>query len=181
MTGERGLNLVAVLSDAHRILLEALGNSVGVFDDGGKATMEIKAHCELDLTKTEFHQLRLPKVILRIKKIGFSLRAHIMQSMIIADRGKDLDFAIMVESYISDQRLIAHRRAGDLNIAFKNAQLGDEKPSEEPIQNGSLIRVCCSPWVGIDETVADKVKLSAQMLKVIVEMDGGKSRLSLCV
>lgn len=181
MTGERGLNLVAVLSDAHRILLEVLGNSVGVFDDGGKATMEIKAHCELDLTKTEFHQLRLPKVVLRIKKIGFLLRAHIMQSMINADRGKNLDFAIMVESYISDQRLIAHRRDGDPNITFKNMQLIDTKPTGDPIQNDSLIRVYCSPWVGLGETAADKIKTSAQTLKVVAETDGGKPRLTLYV
>jgi hypothetical protein len=84
-TGERGANLVGILGDAHRIILMALGNSMGVLDGGSQVTHEINARCELDFTRTEFHQLRLPKLAARIERIGFMFRAHISQSAINID------------------------------------------------------------------------------------------------
>ncbi|WP_175128440.1 restriction endonuclease [Achromobacter piechaudii] len=180
-TGERGANLVGILGDAHRVILMALGNSTGIFDGGGQLTLEIIARCELDFTKTEFHQLRLPSMAARIERIGFTVRAHISQSQINVDRGQQLDFAVMVESYVSDQRLIAHRRAGDPGIVFRNVELRSSKPTalEQPLQNGSLIRVLYSPWVGIGDNVADKIGMAEQLLRVVVETEGSKPTLSL--
>ncbi|CAJ5797710.1 Restriction endonuclease [Burkholderia pseudomallei] len=182
-TGERGANLVGILGDAHRVILTALGNSMGVFDGGKQLTLEINARCELDFTRTEFHQLRLPKVAARIERIGFTVRAHISQSAINVDRGQQLDFAVMVESYVSDQRLIAHRRVGDPGIVFQTAELSDGKATaaEQPLQNGSLLRVSCSPWVGIGDKVADMTGVTGQLLRVVVETEGRKPQLSLVV
>jgi len=180
-TGERGPNLVGILGDAHGIILTALGKSIGVFDGGKQLTLEIKARCELDFTRTEFHQLRLPKLAARIERIGFLFRAHISQSAINIDRGEELDFAVMVESYVSDQRLIARRRVGDTGIVFQTVGLSDGKatPAEQPLQNGSLLRVYCSPWVGIGDKMADKTAVTGQLLRVVVETEGRKPRLSL--
>jgi hypothetical protein len=180
-TGERGANLVGILGDAHRIILMALGNSMGVLDGGSQVTHEINARCELDFTRTEFHQLRLPKLAARIERIGFMFRAHISQSAINIDRGQQLDFAVMVESYVSDQRLVAHRRVGDIGIVFRNAELGDGvgTPAEQPLQNGSLFRVYCSPWIGVGDKVADKIGATGQLLRVVVETEGRKPQLSL--
>lgn len=180
-TGERGPNLVGILGDAHRLILTTLGNSVAVFDDGKKSTLEINAQCELDLTRTEFHQLRLPACAARIERIGFKFRTQIGQSEINIDRGQQLDFAVMVESYVSDQRLVARRRTGDTNIVFQPAELHDDKvtAAEPPLQNGSLLRVSCSPWVGIGDTKADKTGVTEQLLRVIVETEGRKPTLSL--
>lgn len=180
-TGERGANLVGVLGDAHGMILSALSNSVSVFDEGKKMTLEINTSCELDFTKTEFCQLRLPKFAARIERIGFAFRAHISQFAINVDRGSNLDFAVMVESYVSDQRLIAHRRVGDAGIVFQNPALNDSENAAtgKPLQNGSLIRVNCSSWVGLGSAVADKTGVVGQLIRVVVEADGRKAQLSL--
>ncbi|MFM0129144.1 restriction endonuclease [Paraburkholderia sediminicola] len=181
-TGERGPNLVGILGDAHGMILAALGKSVGVFDEGKQSILEIIAPCELDFTRTEFHQLRLPKLAARIERIGFAIRAHISQSAINVDRGSDLDFAVMVESYVSAKRLVAHRRIGAAEIVFQNAASSENPPTsaEHPLQNGSLISVYCSPWVGLGSTVANKTgAVLGQTIQVVVETEGHKPQLSL--
>ena len=180
-TGERGPNLVAILGDVHSMILSTLGGAVGIFDGGKDKILEITAPCDLDFTKTEFHQLRLPSMAARIERIGFVFRAHIAQSAINIDRGSQLDFAVMVESYVSDKRLIARRRMGDIGIAFQDATLKDSDAviSEDTLQNGSLMTVCCSPWVGLGTTKADKQGITNQLIQVILETEGGKPRLSL--
>lgn len=87
----------------------------------------------------------------------------------------------MVESYVSDKRLIARRRMGDIGIAFQDATLKDSDAviSEDTLQNGSLMTVCCSPWVGLGTTKADKQGITNQLIQVILETEGGKPRLSL--
>lgn len=180
-TGERGPNLAGILGDAHRVILSALGNATNLFDEGKELTLEINARCELDFTRTEFHQLRLPKLAARIERIGFMCRAHISQSSINVDRGQQLDFAVMVESYVSDRRLVAHRRVGDAGIVFDTPELRDGKNTveEPPLQNGSVFRVYCSPWVGIASKVAEKTGVVGQLLRVVVETNGRKPQLSL--
>ncbi|MDR6447469.1 hypothetical protein J2794_003585 [Paraburkholderia terricola] len=179
-TGERGMNLVGILGDAHGMILSTLGQSVGVFDDGKEATLEINARCEIDLTRTPFRQLRLPAFAARIERIGFRLRAHISQSAINVDRGANLDFAVMVESYVSDKRLLAHRRAGDVSIVFREAEdVEKPAPADEPIKIGSLLHVQCSPWVGLGDAKANRIGVTAQLLRVVVEADGKKPQLSL--
>jgi len=182
-TGERGPNLVGILGDAHGIILKALGESTNLLDEGAERTLEINAVCELDFTKTEFHQLRLPKFAARIERIGFIFRAHISQSSINIDRGQELDFAVMVESYVSDRRLVAHRRVGDAGIVFNTPDLreGKDAAAEPPLQNGSIFKAYCSPWVGIGPNVADMTGVTPHLLRVVVETLGRKPQLSLVV
>lgn len=180
-TGERGPNLAGLLGDAHRLILSSLCKAIGVIESGKTLTLEIQAISELDFSKTEFCQLRLPAFAARIEKIGFTFIAHISQSEIKLDRGADLDFAVMVESYVSDQRLIARRKAGDLGVTFQNAALNSRNSCtpEDVLQNGSLMRVLCAPWVGLGGVTADRTGLAGQLIKVFVEPGEGKPRLSL--
>lgn len=180
-SGERGPNLVSILANAHGVLTAALSNAVGIFSDGNSATLEIAAIGEFDLVHTEFHQLRLPQAAVRVKKIGFKFCVHISQSLINADRGRDLDFAVMIESYVSNQRLIAQRKTGAPTIDFQNGiRCGsDGPPPSDVLQNGSLMRAICSPWVGVGNAATDRKGITGQFLRITVETEGKKPRLSL--
>jgi hypothetical protein len=180
-SGERGPNLVSILGDAHRLLLSTITNLVALSDGGKPAIIEVMARAELDFTKTVFRQLRLAKIAARIERIGFSFCVHIHQSTINVDRGKDLDFAVMVESYVSEQRLIAQRRTGSLAIEFQNdsPQTSGDFATHPDVQNGSLIKVCCSAWIGLQGEVADVSKTVPQLMRVMVETEGATPRLSI--
>lgn len=180
-SGERGPNLVSILSDTHRILHSTINNSIALWDGGKQGILEVTASGELDLRNTEFHQLRLPKLAARIERVGFTFCLHIHQSTIDVDRGQDLDFAVMIESYVSDQRLIAQRRAGTPTIEFQDGTLAgtDAVTSSQLVRNGALIKLVGSPWIGIGGEVANVIKSVQEFMRVIVETDGKKPRLSL--
>jgi len=180
-SGERGPNLVSLLGDTHRLLLTTISNAIPVFDEGKEANLEVTARAELNFTKTEYHQLRLAKLAARVARIGFTFCVHVHQSTINVDRGKDLDFAVMVESYVSDQRLVAQRRTGAPAIEFQDGAPcgGDAATRSDVVQNGSLIRVGCSPWVGLGGAAVAVSRKVQQLMQVNVETEGKKPRLSI--
>lgn len=182
-TGQRGPNLVGILADAHEAILHHLGKSVGVLENGEDMILEILAPCEIDLSQTDFRQLRLDSAAVEVNKIGFSLRAHIHQTTIKIDRGIDLDFALMIESHVSDQRMAAHRKINSAEISFEVTDISLDKraPNEDIFINGSLARVQCSPYVGINTVKATRTGLSDGTLKIVVETEGTKPQLSLSV
>ena len=181
ISGERGPNLVSVLGDAHAMLLPIISNAISASDGEQDGVLQIDAHGELDLTATEFCQLRLQKVAARVERIGFVFRTHIQRSLFTVDRGQDLDFAVMIESFVSDHRLIAQRRLGAQQIDFQEPAATDAPAprEDEPLENGSIIKVFCSPWTGRGEVVASHKGLVGSLLRVAVETQGRKARLSL--
>lgn len=180
-TGALGCNLVGILADAHGMLLTDLGRAVGLIDGGAVTMLEITAQCEIDFSRTAFKQLRLPEAAVRIERIRFAFVARLDQFIIDVDRGKDLDFAVMVESRVTDLRLTAHRRAGDAGIVFADAArsngptIGDDRP----VENGSLIQVRCAPWVGLGATQSPRQGRADQLISVVVETEGTTPKLSL--
>lgn len=182
-TGTRGPNLTALLADAHEAVLRQLTRSIGLINAGRDAVLEIVSPCELDFTRTEYRQLRLPSAAVRIEKAWVLMCAEISQSTIEFDRGEDLDFAVMVESFVSDQRMIAHRNKAALDIEFDIQGESKAEPLAEDdkvVQNGSTIIVQCSPYVGIKGNGTIK-GFAKDLLRVIVETDGVKPQLSVSV
>jgi len=179
-SGERGPNFVSILADTHRLLLANISHAVPLWDGGKASNLEVTAIGELDFRKTEYHQLRLPKFAARLERVGFAFYLHIHQSTMQVDRGKDLDFAVMIESYVSDQRLIAQRRAGTPGVEFQDgAPPVDAAPGADVLKNGSLMRLACSPWMGLGGELADNTKKVQEFMRVIVETKGKRPRLSL--
>ncbi|MBD8572800.1 restriction endonuclease [Pseudomonas syringae] len=182
-TGTRGPNLTSLLADTHEAVLRQVTKSVSLINAGRDGVVEIVSPCELDLTKTEYCQLRLPSAAVRIGKVWFLMYAEISQSTIEFDRGEDLDFAVMVESFVSDQRMIAHRKTPSQEIEFEIQGSGaGEVHSEDDkvVENGSTIVVQCSPYVGVRGNATIKA-LAKDLFKVIVETDGMKPQLSVTV
>ena len=107
--------------------------------------------------------------------------AHINQSTLNIDRGSKLDFAVMVESYVSNKRIVAKRHMGESGNIYRDVTLSDSVTidDEEPLQNGSILRVLYSPWVELDNKVVDKKLSIAQFFRVVVETEGRKPLYSL--
>ncbi len=180
-TGLVGPNLIGIFADSHRLISQALSSSVGLLDGGRDMTFELVAACEIDFSKTEFRQLRLPKVALTFDRVTFHMKSHIYQSTFNFDRGADLDFAVMIESFVSDQQLIAHRRIGAHEVDFRLAG-GDAIGNPiNVLQNGTLIKTICAPWMGIEKVLADKQAVAEQILRVEVAIELGKPKLALQV
>lgn len=180
-TGARGPNLVGILGDVHGIILRCLSTAVPLMDGGGNATLELVAACEVDLSQTEYRQLRLPTVAVRLTSVAFKLVAHISQSVFEFDRGAKLDFAVMIESYVSDQRVVAHRNADSSSTLFNfpNAKDANMTTPSDVLQNGSLFRIICAPWVGLGAATPSKKAFAAHVIKATVGVVDGKPKISM--
>ncbi|UQA57083.1 restriction endonuclease [Polyangium aurulentum] len=177
-TGTPGPNLVGILADAHGLILQSLSCAVGLIDKGKELVMNVLAACEIDLRGTDYRQLRLPEAAVRLEHIEFRFNAQLRQTEIRVDRGKDLDFAVMVENYITQQRLLAHRRQNDPGVNFQVANPQDAAIAE-PFQNGSLARVVASPWVSLAPEPNAINAYGGQLIRVLVDVVNGQAQLAL--
>lgn len=182
-SGQRGPNLVGILGDAHGLILHAVGEGFALMEGGGDCRLELTAACEIDLRGTKYRQLRLPTAATRFETIKFRLVAHISQSHIAVDRGANLDFAVMIESYVTNQRLLAHRAKNDPGINFRiaNPELltSPESGQNDTLVNGSIMKVYMAPWVGLEQQEPTKKAIAGQLLRVLVDVIDGKPQLSL--
>lgn len=180
-TGERGPNLVGLLGDTHGLILGALQGTLREMAEPN-SVIELMAACEVDFTGTPFRQMRLPTVAARIEKIRFKFVAQISKIRMDFDRGKDLDFGVMIESYASEQRLLAHRRKGDPGIVFQVVNpIGPvaQDSSGDALVNGTTFSVTCAPWVGLGNAPASRKAFAGQLIRVIVDVVNRKPQLAL--
>lgn len=173
-SGERGPNLVSLLSDAHRTLLRFISNGRVAAHWPHPEPLQVQARAELDLRGTEFCQLRLPKVAVRFNRIGFVFCAQVTRSAIEIDRGANLDFAVMIESFVSENRLLVHRAAGETTVRLQEHESSSEREmnSEDVLQNGAIFRMQCSPWTALASGPARQVTVLDKLLRVSVSTDG---------
>lgn len=179
-TGARGPNLVGVLADVHRFLLAEVATFVQSLQVTPDTITEFLAPCDLDLSGCEFRQLRLPVCAARVDCLGFVFRAHIGHSKMNIDRGEKLDFAVIVESYVSDKRLMAHRETGGAKIMFAEANRNSNSDNQEEVfKNGSVVNVFCSPWVSVGDKPANKTCAAQSVLRITMSMENGRHKLRL--
>ncbi|HYF93989.1 MAG TPA: restriction endonuclease [Symbiobacteriaceae bacterium] len=177
-TGSRGPNLIGLLGDVHGLILRNLGQTVDLIDGGKPHVLEVLAACEVVLTGTEYRQLRLPTVAAKLDRIQFGFVAHVTQSQFSFDRGADLDFAVVIEDFISEQRLVAHRWANDPGIRF-HVPNPAENIGQDPFQNGMLFKTFLAPWVRLGDVEPDIHSVGQQLIRVFVDVVDGKPKLAL--
>jgi hypothetical protein len=109
---------------------------------------------------------------------NLSFLSSVNQTELKFDRGADLDFAVVVENYIAEQRLIAHRRANDSEVRFEVDKPRDAN-ANDVLQNGSLMRVLTHPWVSLGDSSPDKKAATQELIRVLVDIVDGKPKLTL--
>lgn len=177
-TGSPGPNLVSILSDSHRLILEGFSRSPSLVDSKKDLSVEIVAETDVDFTSTDYKQLRLPSAAVRISHIRGKFIARLDQSEMHFDRGRELDFAVVIENYISEQRMIAHRKNNDCEIKFKNVD-PDAEENSNALKNGTILRVIAQPWVAISKDHPTKRAKAQQSLRILVDIHDGKPKLAL--
>jgi len=130
------------------------------------------------LTQTDYRQLRLPTAAVSLDGIQFELRTQVSQSELKFDRGEKLDFAVVVENYINEQKQVVHRSTSDSNIHFEVVTPGSIDATDA-FQNGSIVKVVTSPWVSLPAASPDRMGAVGQLLRVLVEIVDGKPKLSI--
>jgi len=182
-TGKAGPNITNILVDAHSLLLRAISPAVRVLADGKDGvSLMLAVDCEFNLEGYEYKQLRLAVGAIRVPKIGFSFIARANQMNFTFDRGTTVDFALVIENYLSEKRYIAHRRTGVPELTFNEIRTGSGgsgSPSTDVVKRGDLITILTAPWVGPDRRKPDFTGQIDTSIRIDVVDEGGRPRLSL--
>lgn len=96
-----------------------------------------------------------------IKQMKFSLLTSITQSNFQLDRGKNLDFALMVENYIVNQKhtVIKHKDEELIHVSDNLVEIKSEDIKEEEVlHNGSILKIYLQADVVLDITGNELVK-----------------------
>lgn len=147
--GKPGPNLVKILEDKHNSILQAMANKVSLIEDGKKdVDVYITSEVELDMTSSEFRQLRRAFGAVNLEKINFVFTTHISQSEFSFDKGAAFNIALAAENYIQGQKYLVSQRKNNLDIEIVDAPA--ETPDDKDIlTNDSIFNVICKPYVEI--------------------------------
>lgn len=82
-------------------------------------------------------------------EITFDLLIGVTQSKIFKDFAENLDFALIVEDYISKQKYYVTKRTGDDQIKISDP-IVEKQASDKPFINGSILKVTTEYSVGVN-------------------------------
>jgi hypothetical protein len=178
-TGEQGPHVVTILSDVHTMALQEVSKAIGLLDGGADLLLNIEFPIVVHFGETAYRQLRMREAAVRIVTMETVFVAQLHQSAIEIDRAKDLDFAVVVENYVTNRRLLTHRKTDASSPTFAMAADKPTTKNAEVLENDSILRVLMAPWIGLDAAAPNKRGHLNQVLHVTVDVLDGKPSLSL--
>lgn len=171
--GDTGVNLISVLSEIHSAITKNINVIVGFKDEFLNHKLIIKSDVVVDFAEYEFKQFRNKFAAINLTKMVFNFVTQISRSELNMDRADNLDYALIVQNYVSDQCHYVSKRKDDDGLTL----YAYEKPNQEVVDNedkfvnGSTLNVFTGPWVGIDIPSSTRVGESSP-IHLKLEKDG---------
>ncbi|OEF47746.1 hypothetical protein A163_21655 [Vibrio tasmaniensis 1F-267] len=127
----------------------------------------------LDLRAYEFRQVRNQHAAVNFSKMVFSFSSQINRSLLEIDRAKNLDYALVVQDYLTSQ---SHIVTKDKNGLVRLVPQTNSNPQgNEHLVNGSTYQIYCQPWVGVDDSKTNvKAKLNVPLNLQLVQDEESK-------
>jgi len=112
----RGPHVLTVISDYSQKIMKSISNKVQLIEGSKDAIMLILSNVELDLSNSDFKIMILPEGTLEINKITFELKTLIEQKLVRHDRALKYDLALIIENYITKQKILFLKRRNHLRL-----------------------------------------------------------------
>lgn len=152
--GRKGKHLVDLLLDIRVQLLKTIGEQTSLLkkgDDFDKLQVAFKTKVCVDFSDWEFCHLKYPYGFIKLFQLEFEVVSTVDQTKFETDRGKEFDFALVVENYITKQRNVVTKSKtfSTFNIS---EQLKDniDKDDADTLKNGSVMKIYLEPYVSMD-------------------------------
>lgn len=153
MNGDSGVNLVKILSEVHRVVTHNINAIVGNNNEYLNQKVLIKSDVTVDFSKFEFRQLRNKYAAINLSEMTISFVTQISRSELNIDRAQSLEYAIIVQNYVSEQAHYVSKRNGEILVsAYKK-----ENCAEDIFVNGSTASIFLGPWVGVDIEASTRI------------------------
>lgn len=160
--GQKHKNIVEILLNIKNDIANSLGSQVGLLtSDAGDEKPQIGFTTDvlLDFENSEFKQFRYPFGVVNLGLIQFTVITSIDQDKFEFDRAANLDFALIVENYITKQKNFVAKRKTFSKLDVSEQIKEKTEQSGEALENGSILKVYFDPYVAFEmkpETIVDK-------------------------
>jgi len=149
---DRGPNLIQVLFEARVWLLKNINPANNQFNKDKTIEDEyISTKVLLDFTNYKYKYLVYPNGVVEFNQIEIELLTNISTTIFNYDRGKNLDFVLIVENYITNQKNFVSRTNLNNNVILSDPIMekkDDDK--KDALINGSVIRAILEPYVSFE-------------------------------
>ena len=160
--GSKSRNITDMLLDIKNDIASSIGKQVGLLrpsENGEKPQLCFKTDVLLDFENSEFKQLRYPFGVVNLGIIQFSVLTSIDEDKFEFDRTADLDFALIVENYITKQKNFVSKRKNFTTLNVSEQVKEKTEQDGETLENGSILKVYFDPYVPFElkpETAVSK-------------------------
>lgn len=150
---ERGPNLMTVLGEARRRVLELVSNSVtGLIGDGqDDAEVAVGVPVTIDFSKSPTRSLLVEDGRFDIDAVKGELLVTVSQTHFQHDRGQSADLALAVEHFMTRQRQIIIRPKDGQGVSVYQVpdQTAEEEDAHDVVTPNTLLRIFSEPWVAV--------------------------------
>lgn len=160
--GQRNKNIVEILLSIKNDIANSIGSQLGVLtSDAGdvKPQLGFKTDVLLDFENSEFKQFRYPFGVVNLGIIQFSVMTSVDQDKFEFDRATNLDFALIVENYITKQKNFVIKRKAFSKLDVSEQIKDKTEQAGEALENGSILKIYFDPYVSFEmkpETTVNK-------------------------
>lgn len=151
--GQKYKNIVDILLDIKNDVANSIGSQVGVLAadlNNDKPQIGFKTNVLLDFENSEFKQFRYPFGVVNLGVIEFNILTSIDQEKFEFDRTANLDFALIVENYITKQKNFLSKRKNFTSLDVSEEIKDKVEQSGETLENGSILKVYFDPYVSFE-------------------------------
>jgi len=147
---EKGSNFVKLLIDVRNNLLNQFRQGVnGVFQsENDKAEIAYETKVTLNFSEYKFRYFKHGEGFISFDNFSFILHQSILQTKFEFDRASTMDFAMIVENYITNQRNYASKRKDESNLKLSVPIVNSEIESKDVLKNGSILKMSLEYYVG---------------------------------
>ncbi|QNH07041.1 restriction endonuclease [Pseudomonas sp. B11D7D] len=159
INGDPGVNLTKILSEVHRVVTHNINAIVGSNNEYLNQKLLIKSDVTVDLSEFEFRQLRNKYAAINLSEMSINFVTQISRSELNIDRAQALEYALIVQNYVSEQAHYVSKRDGELLVSAYEK----ENSAEDTFVNGSTANIFLGPWVGVDIKASTRIGESSPL------------------
>jgi hypothetical protein len=168
--GDIGPNLTKILSEVHSTITQNINSIVGQKNEFLDHKLLVKSDVNISLSGFEFRQLRNKFAAVNLSEMTINFVTQISRSELNIDRAESLDYALVVQNYVSEQAHYVSKKSesGEILVsAYKNETSTPVDPNDVFV-NGSTMNCFLGPWVGVDINASTRIAESSPIhLKII--------------
>ncbi|MEZ8081902.1 restriction endonuclease [Enterovibrio norvegicus] len=168
--GDTGPNLTKILSEVHNTITHNINLIVGQKNEFLDHKLLVKSDVNVSFSGFEFRQLRNKFAAVNLSEMAINFVTQISRGELNIDRAESLDYALVVQNYVTDQAHYVSKKSesGEILVsAYKNEPPPPDVSNDEFV-NGSTMNCFLGPWVGVDINASTRIAESSPIhLKII--------------